>query len=178
MVTLEEAKKFLGLSEKSVEKDSMVQALITISLRLMETYTGLTFTEETAASKTFDGTGDDYIKLSAPIAIDDITDISIDGTSATLADFYVEDNYLYYEGGTFTEGTRNIIVTGTWGYNIDDWPKDLWLAQQMILTWLFQNNKDEIAITTRVYQSQTTTLTKQIPLPAIILLDNWKLSVL
>lgn len=172
MVTLEEAKKFLGLSEKSVEKDALVTALITISLKVIETYTGLTFAEEEDASKTFDGTGETFLEL--PATLQALTSVEIGGEEVTGC--YVSDGYLV--GATFTEGSQNIIVTGTWGYNDTNWPQDLWLAQQMILTWLFQQNKEEIAVASRNYQSSSTIMVKSIPLPALIILDAWKVRAL
>lgn len=183
MITVSEAKEFLDIS--SIEKDELLDMIITASSVIIQNYTGLTLTEQTAATLDIDGTGSSTLLL--PNYLNSVTSVGVGARTAdTISYTTYTSGYFTIRGGTllkfldsnyiFTAGVENIQVTGNWGFGT--WEDDLLQAQKMLVAWLYQKNKEEISVSKRVYQDMETTFIQDIPRPILLLLDNYKARLL
>ena len=86
---------------------------------------------ETATAHDFSGRGDSRLYLNR--WANTITSVTIDG-QALDADEYVNRGYCLdrLDGGTWTEGTDNITVTATWGFDAATGPADFVLGVKLI----------------------------------------------
>lgn len=86
---------------------------------------------ETATAHDISGRGDSRLYLNR--WANTITSVTIDG-QALDADEYVNRGYCLdrLDGGTWTEGTDNITVTATWGFDAATGPADFVLGVKLI----------------------------------------------
>jgi len=152
LVSLEEAKEVLNITDNSAEKDRLIERLIDRTTSLLESYCDRKFKARDYTNEEYDGDGTDYLLLdnypvnSVDSLYDDTTRVF---NSSSLVD---EDNYVIYseEGkigvvsitgspgfyAQFSEGKRNIRITYNAGYS--SMPDDLKMIALEILIKKFQ----------------------------------------
>jgi len=109
-------------SQLEISTDNQYQEFIDSYLvpqaqKVVDSYCNHDFDNHTGGTITLDGTGKDYVMIPpAYTPLRSVSSVKIDDVSKTLSDFKVYDQYIVYDGGTFTEDPQNVEVVADYGY--------------------------------------------------------------
>lgn len=115
----------MGSSWTQTQFDSFIQGtLIPEAERFVDSYCNHSFGTPTLGTLTLDGNGKEVLFLPPKYCpMLGIGAGSINSVAITASSIHCHDQYLEYHDNTFTEGCRNIVLYGSYGYVT--MPKDI-----------------------------------------------------
>lgn len=161
-----EVKQYLGIASSNTTDDSLLDALLLRTTKMIQAYTGRTLLQATYTDEKYDGDGERELLLTEyPL----ITLTSVyDSADRDFGDedLLVEDDGITNEGnyvivrkgfvenpgiirridGVWSKGDQNIKVTYVAGYSDANIPKDLVQAQIDWLSYIYRNKDARIGI--------------------------------
>lgn len=178
IITLDDAKLHLRISDDVTDHDQILQQLIDGASQAIASYCGRLFMITTETAKKLDGDGTDTLLLKYPVQ--SISSLSNDGTAVV-----VTTNYELYEtigrvvltdGTVWVNGRKTVTITYTYGYSIDDIPRDVVSACLYLVASKFQAfQQDRIGVTSKTFGDQSISYERGIPKEVRELLIPWQI---
>ena len=129
------------LTNIDVTFDTQLTAWIAAMSRFMDNYTGRTLVQDTASTRTYDGSGDGELKIDD---VNLITQVAVGGVVVTPYAYPSNSARKYVlklDGDIFVTGMQNVAVTGKFGYHTT-LPEDIKFACTVLVAGIVnQSNK-------------------------------------
>lgn len=178
ILTLKELKAVLPLDNAITEFDDLLKDCIAEATQGVSEYIRRPLITTKQIGKKFSGDGTNTLLL-VPY-LQSVESITINGTAVDLSTVVVDNDTgeLTMTSGTFSEGTKNIVVSFTNGWPADAVPPTIKGGVKLYARYLYTlHRKDRVAVQSTSVGDQTTTYERGIPTDVIEMVGPHRLAM-
>lgn len=145
LCTVDDLKSDLAITATSTTEEERLLRLIDGVSDAIVSWCGRPFIVTTETAVELDGDGSDILHIKYPVV--SIVSISNDGTTYTEGTHYELyskiGQLVAIDGYLWATGRKKILITYTWGYEVNDLPRDVTMAARIACAKVYREFKEQ-----------------------------------